>query len=105
MRRLLPCVVLATTVAIATAEEPSSTPGMRVYRDPVTGKFGPPPPGAVTPPAERAGEEEPLVEEPGTTPAGGVTVDLKGRFRSTTKATLDPTGKVRTPCDPPAAPR
>ena len=73
--------------------------------DPATGKFGPPPPSTEPPSSERPGEEEPLVEEPGTTDAGGMTVDLKGRFRTNTKVTVDPAGKVRTPCEPPAATR
>ena len=39
----------------------------------------------------------PLVEEP--SPAGGVSVELRGAFRSSVTATVAPDGKVATTCD------
>jgi len=79
---------------------------MRVYRDPATGAFVPPP-AAPAPAATPAGSQ-PLgvrrfVEVPGTSPAGGVTVDLQGAFQSEVTATVDRDGHVATRCaDAPA---
>jgi len=96
VRSSLAPLALATIVFVASAAAeqagaPAGAAGMRVYRDPATGKLGSPPPGAVAPPPEQGEEnEEPLVEEPSPTPGGGVSVDLKGRFKSTTGVTSDP---------------
>ena len=51
-------------------------------------------------------DEDPrrFVEVPGTSPAGGVTVDLQGAFQSEVTATVDADGHVATRCaDAPAA--
>jgi hypothetical protein len=77
---------------------------MRVYRDPATGEFTAPPPGAAIAPdtAANAGAlgtaPQALVEEPGSSAAGGVTIDLRGRFRSEESATVDESGRIHTRC-------
>jgi len=86
-----------------TADGPAGSAGMRIYRDPATGEFTTPPPGAaILPPASRAlgTSAEGLVETPGTGAAGGVTIDLGGRFRSAVSATADDAGAVTTHCRP-----
>jgi hypothetical protein len=40
-----------------------------------------------------------LVEQPGSSAAGGVTIDLRGRYRSSESATVDASGRVHTRCD------
>ncbi len=78
--------------------------GMRVYRDPATGEFTAPPPSAAVVPdaagsAAALGSAPPaLVEEPGSSAAGGVTIDLRGRFHSEESATIDEAGKIHTRC-------
>ena len=84
--------------------------GMRVFRDPATGAFTAPPTttgtadalSAVDATRARALETAPseLVEEPGTSPAGGVTLDLRGRFQSDQSATVDANGALHTRCHP-----
>jgi hypothetical protein len=83
--------------------EPSASPkgaAMRAYRDPVTGRLGPPPAApagapaaAMAPPLGSTG----LVEVP--TPYGGTLVDLQGRFASHSVATVHPDGARATCVD------
>jgi hypothetical protein len=73
---------------------------MKAYRDPVTGERVGPPPGA-GPEAQRSllsPSEVGLEAVPTGTPAGGVRVDLKGRFRSSFVATKLPDGTIATRC-------
>lgn len=59
---------------------------MRIYRDPDTGVIGAPAPSVVVDEAARASERartnaaEPLIAEPVDAPAGGIKVNLHGRF-------------------------
>ncbi|HEY2387848.1 MAG TPA: hypothetical protein VGK30_12865 [Candidatus Binatia bacterium] len=98
---------LASVPSARAGDAPAGVAGMRVYRDPATGAFVPPP-AAPAPAATPAGAQ-PLgarrfVEVQGTSPAGGVTVDLQGAFQSEVTATVDPAGRVTTHCaDTPAA--
>ncbi len=76
---------------------------MRVYKDPKTGKLGPPPPGAETlprPDSALGTESQDLVEVPSPVSGGGVEVDLKGRFRSATTATKEGGGQLKLQCGP-----
>ncbi len=81
--------------------------GFRAYRDPETGRLGVPPPktGAAQPPEPGVASSttaEEFVETPSPVPGGGVAVGLKGRFRSSLTATVEPDGKVTIqhgPCD------
>jgi hypothetical protein len=59
---------------------PATSQALRVYRDPVTGAFGEPPPGAVQPPAPQAPARAALTEE--AAPGGGRMIRLRGAFRS-----------------------
>ena len=83
---------------------PGAAAGIRVYRDPKTGKFGVPPTGSaarrLSPPLQSAlsRSDEDLEEVYSDTPAGGVVVDLRGRFLAPVVATLDADGKVSVRC-------
>lgn len=73
--------------------------GMKIYLDPVTGKPSTPPTGAtVAGPASPAvsadlnTSTQGLVEQPA--PGGGMMLDLKGRFQSSTKATVGKDGSI-----------
>lgn len=98
--------VFLATGAYAGADDAAATgaAGMRVYRDPATGAFVPPPPGTTaldTTTADTAGHAlgaRRLVETPGTSAAGGVTIDLQGAFQSEITATVDADGHARTRC-------
>jgi hypothetical protein len=82
------------------AHEGASPAAMRAYRDPITGRFGPPPaPPAGAPAAAVAAPlgTTGLVEVP--TPYGGTLVDLKGRFASHVVATAHPDGSRATCVD------
>ena len=89
------------------ARPPVGSSGLRAYYDPVTGEVGTPPPGLPRP-AEALSvrrsstSAEGLVEVPGQTAGGGVTVKLQGRFQSAVRARVEPDGSVRTDCVPAA---
>ena len=111
MGRIIACATIVATlgatplVAISHAED-AATGGMRVYRDPVTGEFTTPPPNPGVADAQstsagaRALTRTPAapVEEPGTSAAGGVTMELQGRFRSDATATIDADGALHPGC-------
>jgi hypothetical protein len=83
---------------------------MVVHRDPKTGKLGVPPPDTAPPPdtvpfAARQAAPSSLValpETPGTTPAGGVKVDLQGTLDSPMRVTIGSDGKAHVECAAPA---
>ncbi len=81
---------------------PQGAARMHVYIDPETGEFGEPPPEAAPPEAPPQAElqlqSEELVEVPGTTEAGGVTVELNGQFQSPLTVTRDADGKISLRC-------
>lgn len=84
----------------ATAQVPAAA-GMRAYVDPQTGAFTDPPPDTSAPePSEEAFSRSSvrLVEVPGTTPSGGVMVDVRGRFMTSFVATVDAAGKPAVHC-------
>lgn len=78
--------------------------GMRVYRDPKTGKFGVPPPSSAArrraPTLQQAlsRSHEGLEEVYNDGPGGGVFVDLRGRFLAPVVARKGPDGKVSVEC-------
>ena len=93
----------SATAAEGQGEKAASTPegsaGMRVYRDPKTGRFEVPPADAsaaeALPPSPASStSHEGLVETPSPVPGGGILIDLQGRFRSSLKATIDPNGHL-----------
>ncbi len=81
---------------------PQGAARMHVYIDPETGEFGEPPPEAAPPEAPPQAElqlqSEELGEVPGTTEAGGVTVELNGQFQSPLAVTRDADGKISLRC-------
>ena len=89
--------------------------GMVVHRDPATGKLGPPPSHPTgtsgVPPREAGPSAIPqavpsspvaLPETLGTTPAGGVTVDVQGQLDFPMRATIGADGKAHVECAAPA---
>ena len=103
-------------VAAAASADPIISPGsagLKTYRDPVTGERRAPVPGVVIPaltPAQRnarSRSHEGLQQVQGATPGGGVMVDLKGRFRSTTLSVRQSNGTYTVRCldQVPHAPR
>src|SRR5262249_11785193 len=69
-----------------------------------TGRFGAPPSDAATSALPQAAPSSPvaLPETLGTTPAGGVTVDLQGHLQSPMRATIGADGKTHVECAAPA---
>ncbi len=83
---------------------PQGAARMHVYIDPETGEFGEPPPEAASPEAppqaalQLQSPSEELVEVPGTTAAGGFTLELNGQFQSPLTVTRDADGKISLRC-------
>lgn len=79
----------------APVKEPSNlAPGMKVYIDPETGEFlKSPPPGAEISPVERTVAPPQLEQVESSEPGGGIGVNVKGRFQTPLKVTIDPQGK------------
>jgi len=86
-----------------------ATPGaptegaMRVYRDPATGAFKAPSPGAanaLSTDARASSSGKDLVESAGASAGGGIRLDLQGKFRSYAIATKDDQGNVSVRCEP-----
>ena len=81
---------------------PTAAQSMRVYRDPQTGRLGPPPPG-VQPPGLSIAEQRMLNRSDAglqqrALPGGGVTVDLQGRYQSMAVATVGADGQAAVNC-------
>jgi lysophospholipase L1-like esterase len=91
--------------------EPTSTKdgletgSMTIHVDPVTGAISPPPArqrtlrAPATDTAAFDSSSEGLLEIPGTTPAGGIKLDLHGRFQSAVVAHTRADGTVATECE------
>jgi len=119
--RALALVVIPATLLLGSAPgfaqnaaDQTGAAGMRVYRDPATGAFTAPPTDAATDALanERAARRQAResatgapAEEPGTSAAGGVTMDLQGRFQSDTTATIGADGAVHLGCERAERPR
>jgi lysophospholipase L1-like esterase len=96
---------LASLEATTVHDTRGGSGGMTIYVDPVTGAIIPPPSGphtlrtspadttAPAPPAEK------LPETPGTSPAGGIKLDLQGRFQSAVVAHTRADGTIATECE------
>jgi hypothetical protein len=83
-------------------QAPVAAQGMRVYRDPQTGRLGSPPPG-VQPPGLSIAEQRMLSRSDQglqlrTLPRGGVAVDLQGRYQNMAVATVGVDGKAAVNC-------
>jgi hypothetical protein len=117
-RRLLLAILgAAATCAVAAgmvlmhqsapvAESPAGphTPEYRVCIDPATGALTSQPTGAGAAPVGKDTERslstssEGLREVPSPVPGGGTMVDLQGRFRNVSVATVDENGDLEAPC-------
>jgi len=78
----------------------ATRPGLKAYKDPVTGKFGPPPAGVQSSlPASALSNQKSAVsvmkEVPSPVIGGGMMIDLKGRFRKDLIATKDAEGRIK----------
>lgn len=87
---------------VAGSHSHAGVQGLRVYRDPQTGRLGPPPAGMQLP-ALTAGEQRMLDRSDSglqarQLPGGGVAVNLQGRFRSMAVATVDAGGQPAVNC-------
>lgn len=86
-----------TTPSAAQMSGAGELPAMRVYQDPATGRFAPPPAPTAGPPQGAPQQSlTGLVEVP--SPRGGVVVHLQGRFNSYVVATATPDGGVTAGC-------
>jgi hypothetical protein len=84
------------------AQASVATQGMRVYRDPQTGRLGPPPSGVV-PPGLTTSEQRMLNRsdqglQPRALPGGGIAIDLQGRYRNMAVATVGADGQAAVNC-------
>jgi hypothetical protein len=104
MLALSPAGLLAQPSVSSGAKSPETAPqsGLRAYLDPETGRLVSKPPdveegGALSMPVDGLEQfstsHQGLVSE--MTPDGGIMVDLRGRFRQGTLATIDESGEVR----------
>lgn len=91
---------LAVSASPALADDHGPAGGMRVYIDPSTGQTVATPPAGSQPlvlsPAEQnaaSTSSDGLTPVPSAGSAGGVKVDLRGRFQSPLIATIGPDGK------------
>lgn len=85
-----------------TAEPAIESSGLRVYRDPLSDRLGPPPAG-VTPPGLSIAEQQKLNRSDRglrarSLPNGAVAIDLQGRFRSMAVASTGTRGKPAVNC-------
>jgi len=78
--------------------------GMTVHIDPTTGAFLSEPARQPAPAAPAVEQRPELPVVAGDTPAGGITVDLAGRFRQMMTATKRPDGSIAINCSPDGAP-
>jgi hypothetical protein len=98
---VLAALLLATPAAATEPASGAGPDGMVIYRDPATGRFADPPPGALPPGVSTlSATPGPVAETAGTSAAGGWKADLRGRFISTMQATADGAGHVGHDCRP-----
>ena len=91
-------LVLGAPAVVARAEEPAAPRGIVIYRDPTTGRLGAPPSGVVPPTPGVPRQPGPVVENPGTTRAGGW--KASARLKHTMRATVATDGAVAVDCVP-----
>ncbi len=92
---------VAGNVSQVSAPQPATS--MTVYRDPVSGRFGPLPPGTAPPGQNRASAPANFgaTVAPGevAAPGGGVMMRLQGRFNTEMTGTVRPDGVAEVSCD------
>jgi hypothetical protein len=92
----------STLLTERAAQMTVATQGMRVYRDPLTGRLGPLP-TAVVPPGLTISEQRMLSRsdqglKSRMLPSGGVAMDLQGRYRNMSMATVSSDGHATVNC-------
>lgn len=87
-----------TQTAAAPPAPPFPAAGLRVHVDPATGRMVPRPAAAQATPALLPAAQPGLVEEPGTTAAGGFKVTSRGQFQSAVVLRVGPDGKPIMTC-------
>jgi hypothetical protein len=94
------CAALAAA-AILIAATPARSQSRRVEVDPQSGRIvAPSDQKSAAPSADQSTSSEGLVEEPGASPGEGVTLHLRGRFRSQVDVTRAPDGRLVEDCIP-----
>jgi hypothetical protein len=96
------CAALAAA-AVLIAATPAGSQSRRVEVDPQSGRIVAPSDQKSAAPSDRSTSSEGLVEEPGG-PGEGVTLHLRGRFRSHVGVTRAPDGRLVEDCVPGTAP-
>lgn len=101
--QLVPAGALAASTSGGAQQAAHHQHGMQVYRDPKTGRFGPPPPGVLPAPALSAAEARMLDRsdqglQSRVLPGGGVVMDLQGRYQSMAVATVGSDGQAAVNC-------
>lgn len=98
-RTALACLTVCAAASAAGAHDaaaPPSSPGMRAYVDPQTGRLTQEPPTGVPAPPRTTAPRPRLAEVPA--PGGGMMIQLDGRFMSDLVATVQPDGSVAIDC-------
>jgi hypothetical protein len=93
---------VSTVLTEKPAQIPTATQGMRVYRDPQTGRIGPLPTG-IAPPGITLSEQRMLSRtdqglKSRTVQSGGIAIDLQGRYRNMSVATVGSDGQATVNC-------
>jgi hypothetical protein len=85
------------------ASAPVASPTAKIYKDPITGEFTTPPPGTKPPSVPVTIQEStstapvPTMQEKAVE-AGGMKLDLQGRYRSYSSVTKDADGTLKIHC-------
>ena len=93
--------------AAPTASRPAVAAGLKVHVDPVTGRLASPPAKLAPDPAAQQlfnSSHDGLIEEAGTSAAGGFKVDPRGHFQSAITVRVGPDGKPVVNCVDQSAP-
>jgi hypothetical protein len=86
----------------STVPAPVAAQGLQIYRDPQTGRIGPPPPGAK--PLELSDPERRMLNRsdqglrPHTLPGGGTAIHLQGRYKNMAVVTVGTGGQAAVSC-------
>lgn len=103
LARVAIAIVLLGVAPVSAADDTAagqSGAAMRMYRDPDSGRIGAPPAAAFVGGAEPAqpNAAEDLASEPVTAPAGGVKVNLRGRFQAAVQRHVGVSGPAAHSC-------
>ena len=91
----------AVTPPVPPPDQSFVAAGLRVHIDPATGRIAPPPAQAAPDPGVKTkipSSHQGLVEERGTTAAGGFKIDARGQFQTSVLLRAGPDGKPAMTC-------